>query len=280
MKHHLLIISITILIAGCGEKTDYDTTASDTTVTEYAVEQPADIPVIGETPATTTDLSGSGAPTVQGMLNVDMKAVGKIRLLFYGYLHDKDELKAGDTFTAILPGTPSGNLMIFRTAPITAIYDTANGATAFPLIEDPHDQPLFILSGIQAGEIKGRYFSNGFLLPEDSVDMKLGNNSYLLYVTGTTDTTRETVFDYKLFMRYTIAGETDTVLLLTRSEMPFFNSGDVSPDFFEWIGDLNNDDLIDIIFGSAVKSCSTIDLWFGARGFRFIKEATFDGCGC
>jgi hypothetical protein len=115
-------------------------------------------------------------------------------------------------------------------------------------------------------------------MPGDSVKIALENNSYLLYVTG--KTSGEVVNNYKLMMKYEIEGTEQTVVLFESAMMPFPNTTDIVPEFIEWAGDLNNDNLLDIIFGSGVKSCATIDLWMGEGKFRFIKKATFEGCGC
>jgi hypothetical protein len=146
MKYILLTL-VTALFFGCHQKASQMETSSDTIATISAVnEEYHDAPVATPAPVLSRYDSIYDYNHYAGMLHGNVRAEGNATLLFYGYMdYEEEKIKIGDVFTAVLPGTAFDDLMMFRTTPITAIYDTTNKSVNFPLIYDEREQPLFMV---------------------------------------------------------------------------------------------------------------------------------------
>jgi hypothetical protein len=282
MNWLLNLFLFSLLVGACVKRSSVTETAADTTVTESGATAITDGNVgpieVSESTTRTVYDSIYDHNEVGGIFNTISQAEGNAKLLFFGYLdYQEQNIKVGDVMTAVLGGPVSDGIMNFRTTTVTAIYDSINECVNFPLMEW-QDQAKFMMSGIAFDKIKGMEFPDSFFEPGDSLRVELGGNAYLFYVTGTIK--GETVRDYRLMLQYWIEKETNTVTLFSRAILPFPNTTDIVPEFIYWAGDLNNDNFIDVIAGSGIKSCATIDLWMAGPGMTFLKKATFNGCGC
>jgi len=213
-----------------------------------------------------------------GILNGDPKALPHVKFVLYAY--DRSEeygLKLGDSLNGYFADGQSGLLTRYRPSPVATEFDSVNQWLTFPLF--PESQwPAFLLKGFNTTDVKGKLNDWEFFEPGDSITINLGGNAFFLHVEGTT--VGYVVRNYKLYLESTIHDRHHKELLLGHKYLPFVNATDIIPDFIYWLGDLNNDNILDLITGDGSKSCSTLRLWIGNKDFKFEQKARFYGCGC
>jgi hypothetical protein len=213
-----------------------------------------------------------------GILNRETKGPMSATFVFYAYdRYEEYGFKLGDTLNGYFANGKSGLLTSYSPKPVATQYDSVNKWLTFPLFPEG-EWPAFLLKGLSTKDVKGKLIDWEFFEPGDSLTVRLGENKFFLHVEGTT--VGYVVKNYKLYLESTINSRNHKALLFGHKYLPFVNATDIIPDFIHWIGDLNNDNILDLITGDGMKSCSTMRLWIGTKNFTFEQKARFDGCGC